>query len=58
MKIAALSLAILLTAGAISTWAHAPRPTAAVTSATLSPHELELRTDIKNLPEQQVDSLF
>ena len=58
MKIVALSLTIFLMAGAISTWAHAPRPAAAIASASLSPYELQLHTDIKTLPEQQIDSLF
>lgn len=58
MKIAALSLAILIMAGAISTWAHVPRPAAALASATLSPYDLQLHTDTKNLPEQQIDNLF
>jgi hypothetical protein len=58
MKIAALSLTMILMAGAISTWAHAPRPAAAVASATLSPYELQLHIDTKTLPEQQIDNLF
>jgi hypothetical protein len=58
MKIAALSLTIILMAGAISTWAHTPRPAGALASASLSPYELQLHTDIKTLTEQQIDSLF
>jgi hypothetical protein len=58
MKIAALSLTIVLMAGAISTWAHTPRLGAAVASASFSPYELQLHTDIKTLPAQQIDNLF
>jgi|GEM_PF-5979960 len=58
MKIAALGLLILLVAGAVSTFAHTAGPAPAIPAATLSPYELQLQTNVKTLPAQQIDNLF
>ncbi len=55
MRLVRLTLGTAVMVGAALTiWITSPKPTAAVSNASVSPYELQLQTDVTNLPELKI----